>query len=266
MPNMHEWTTGISKIVSDGADEDLIIYGHRLTKLIGQKSFVESTYLMMTGRLPTPGQAATLDALMTAAIDHALTAAAMIPRSFASYGTSTTAALAAGILLFGNVAGGAGEPLAREMVERIAAVQVTKREVSDDDLRGIARSMVQEAGSKGERVPGFGIPVHKTDPRAPVLLQVARDNRVFGVYCRLLIFLEEEVARVKGRKIPINLDGVGAAVVLDLGFHWQTAAAFIMIPRTVSMLAHYLEEKSQGTRWRHVPASEVVYTGPMPED
>lgn len=35
MPNMHEWTTGISKLVSDGEDEALIIYGHRLTKLIG---------------------------------------------------------------------------------------------------------------------------------------------------------------------------------------------------------------------------------------
>jgi citrate synthase len=52
------------------------------------------------------------------------------------------------------------------------------------------------------------------------------------------------LTRVKGRKIPINLEGVSASVVLDLGFHWQTAAAFIMIPRTMSMLAYYLEEKS----------------------
>jgi citrate synthase len=205
MPNMHEWTTGISKIVSDGKDEDLIIYGHRLTKLIGQKSFVEATYLMLTGRLPTPGQATTLDALMTAAIDHALTAAAMIPRSFASYGTSTTAALAAGILLFGNIAGGAGEPLARDIVDRVAAVQAVKGGVSDEDLRGVARSMVREAEGKGERVPGFGIPVHKADPRAPVGLQVARDNGVFDVYCRLLVFLEEE--RVRD---PVSLNHLDA--------------------------------------------------------
>jgi citrate synthase/citryl-CoA lyase len=39
-----------------------------------------------------------------------------------------------------------------------------------------------------------------------------------------------------------------------------------MILRTISMLAHSLEEKNQGTRWRHVPASAVVYTGPLPKD
>ena len=59
-----------------------------------------------------------------------------------------------------------------------------------------------------------------------------------------------------------HLPTPGQAATLDA----LMTAAFVLIPRTMSMLAQYLEEKSQGTRWRHVPASEVVYTGPMPKD
>jgi len=38
-----------------------------------------------------------------------------------------------------------------------------------------------------------------------------------------------------------------------------------MIPRSFSTLAHFIEEKAQRTKWRHVPQEGVTYTGPMPE-
>ncbi|QQS12945.1 MAG: hypothetical protein IPK81_01280 [Rhodospirillales bacterium] len=42
----------------------------------------------------------------------------------------------------------------------------------------------------------------------------------------------------------------------------ECAAAFVMIPRSFSTLAHYIEEKAQGVKWRHVPQEGVTYTGP----
>jgi citrate synthase len=41
----------------------------------------------------------------------------------------------------------------------------------------------------------------------------------------------------------MNLDGVGAPIVLDLGFPWQSTRMFLLTPRTVSIGAHYLEER-----------------------
>ena len=79
-----------------------------------------------------------------------------------------------------------------------------------------------------------------------------------------LVAIETELARVKGRPIPINIDGIVAALVLDFGLPEGCAAAFVMIPRSFSTLAHHLEEKSQGTRWRHVPQEDVTYTGAIP--
>lgn len=270
MTDMSHWRTSISKIKNDTDDEDTIIRGHRLGKLIGRTSFAEMMFLLIRGELPTLGQARVLDALLTASMEHGLTPPAMIARTCASNGTSAQAAIAAGGLLFGNVMGGAGEALARMMVERvIAGAEARGRSavaLNDDDLRDVARKMVVESIGHGGRVPGFGIPVHRKDPRTPALLQVARETGVFGTYCRLLVMLEEELERVKGRPIAANLDGAGAAIVLDLGFPWQSAVACVTIPRSVSMLAHYLEESSQGTRWRHVPQEQVMYTGPMPHE
>jgi len=123
---------------------------------------------------------------------------------------------------------------------------------------------VADARQSGGRVPGFGIPAHRTDPRAPALLKVAQEHGAAGLHCRLLVALEEELARVRGRRIPMNIDDIVAALILDFGFPLECAAAFVMIPRSFSTLAHFLEEKAQGTKWRHVPQSEVTYTGPMP--
>ena len=42
--------------------------------------------LMLQGRLPTPGQARVLDALLVASIEHGIAPPSMISRCFASYG------------------------------------------------------------------------------------------------------------------------------------------------------------------------------------
>jgi citrate synthase len=264
MSDMHHYETAISKIVSNEREEELVLRGHRLTDLIANATFAEAVFLMLAGRMPSPGQARTLDAVFTACVDHGVTPAAMLGRAFASYGTSTTAAVASGILMFGDVTGGAGDPLARRM--RAALDGADAGNLGNGVLAGLAREIVAEELRAGGRVPGFGIPAHRADPRAPARLRVAAANGTLGVHCRLLVAMEDALAEAKGRRIPINLDGIVAALVLDLGLPLESAAAFVMIPRSFSTLAHYLEERAQNTRWRHVPADGVTYTGPMPSD
>ena len=64
-----------------------------------------------------------------------------------------------------------------------------------------------------------------------------------------------------GRSVPMNLDGVSAAVALDLGFDWRATRLFLLTSRSVSMGAHFLEEQAQDTTWRHIPADRIVYDG-----
>lgn len=264
--DMSKWETAICKVVSEGDTEEIVVRGHRLSDLIGRLSFAEMMFLMLQGRLPTPPQARTLDALLVASIEHGIAPPSMIARCYASYGTSIQAAVGAGVTAFGDRMGGLGEQMAKLMVDRLAPQQANGP-IGDDVLAREAATIVADAKRTGARVPGFGIPLHGMDPRTPAVLAVARREGTFGLYCRFGAAIETALSAARGgRPIPMNLDGVSAVVALDLGFDWRATRLFLLTPRTVSFAAHYLEEQDQDTTWRHLPADQIQYTGPEPKD
>jgi citrate synthase len=53
-----ESETSISRVVSEGAEEEVIVRGHRLSELIGRISFAEMMFLLLRGDLATPAHAA----------------------------------------------------------------------------------------------------------------------------------------------------------------------------------------------------------------
>jgi citrate synthase len=263
--DMSRWETAICRVVSDGDTEEIIVRGHRMSELIGKLTFSEMMFLMLQGKLPTQPQARTLDALLVASIEHGIAPPSMIARCYASYGTPIQAAIAAGVNAFGDRMGGLGEQMARLLVERLAP-HAKGSPLSDALLRREAEAIVDDARAAGTRVPGFGIPLHGMDPRAPRVLDVAHKEGTFGDYCRLGMEIEAALARARGGKgVPMNIDGVGAVVALDLGFDWRATRVFLITPRTVSFAAHFLEEQDQDTTWRHLPAGQIDYTGIEPK-
>ena len=263
--DMTQWETAIAKVVSEGETEEIVVRGHRMSDLIGQTTFAEMMFLMLQGRLPTRQQARVLDALLVASIEHGIAPPSMIARCYASYGTTIQAAVGAGITAFGDRMGGLGEQLARLLAARLGP-KLASGTPSDAVIEEIATALVDEATVSKTRVPGYGIPLHAMDPRAPKVLEIAREEGVYGPYCRLGAAIEAAIARARaGRGIPMNVDGVSAVVALDLGFDWRATRLFLLTPRTVSFAAHYLEEQDQDTTWRHLPADQITYTGREPE-
>ncbi len=259
--DMASWETAICKVISEGDTEEIIVRGHRMSDLIGKTSFADMMFLMLQGRLPSPPESRTLDALLVASIEHGIAPPSMIARCYASYGTSIQAAIGAGVTAFGDRMGGLGEQMARMMVERLAPHRA-KGVPPDAILKQEADAIVADAAKRKDRVPGYGIPLHATDPRAPRVLDVARREGTYGVYCRFGMEIEAAIARARGgRPVPMNLDGVGAVIALDLGFDWRATRLFLITPRTVSFATHYLEEQAQDTTWRHLPASQITYIG-----
>ncbi len=255
--DMSEWQTSISQVVSTDAEEDIIVHGHSLDDLIDDMSFAGMMFLMLQGRKPTPAQTRVLDALLIACMEHGIAPPSMISRCFASYGTNIQSAIAGGILAFGDKMGGLGEQLAKLMVGSLADLAENP---DDEDLRARAADVVAGVKARGERMPGYGIPLHGADPRAPKVMNIAKQQGTHGRYGRFAEAIGEELARARGgRAIPMNVDGVSAAVILDLGFPWQSTRMFLLTPRSVSMGTHYLEEQSQDTTWRHIPADGIEY-------
>lgn len=262
--DMTQWETAICKVVSRDGVDDVVVRGHRLNDLAGNVSFAGAMFLMLQGRLPTPAQARVLDAMLVISIEHGIAPPSMVSRCYASYGTTIQVAVGGAMLAFGDKMGGLGEQLAKLMAERLVPLGDPAK-LGEAQLRAAAQAIVAQARRDGGRVPGYGIPLHGADPRAPRLLALAREAGVFGAYGRLAELIEAELTAARGGKaVPMNLDGVGAAVALDLGFDWRATRLFLLTARTVSAGAHFLEEQAQDTTWRHIRAEQIAYTGPEP--
>lgn len=262
--DMTQWETAICKVVSRDGVDDVVVRGHRLNDLAGNVSFAGAMFLMLQGRLPTPAQARVLDAMLVISIEHGIAPPSMVSRCYASYGTTIQVAVGGAMLAFGDKMGGLGEQLAKLMAERLVPLGDPAK-LGEAPLRAAAQAIVAQARRDGGRVPGYGIPLHGADPRAPRLLALAREAGVFGAYGRLAELIEAELTAARGGKaVPMNLDGVGAAVALDLGFDWRATRLFLLTARTVSAGAHFLEEQAQDTTWRHIRAEQIAYTGPEP--
>lgn len=257
----NSWETAISKIEPN----DVIIRGERMSELIGNASFAEMMYLVLSGKRATPGQAKVLEALLVSVMDHSIAPSSTVARLLASYGVPIQAAIAGGALTFGDIQGGAGQQLARSLeavVQRVAA----EGAVTDETLKSAAKEMVADSRARRSPLEGFGHPQHDRDFRTPILLKLAKEQGIYSDHCVLLSHVEDELAEAVGRRIGANIDGASAALLLDLGLKPDVARMLIVTPRTVGLAAHYLEEIEQGNTWRHVPEGQIAYTGPMPRD
>jgi citrate synthase len=254
-----DWSTGIAEV----RDDDVLIRGQLLTTMIGQRSFGELAYLIVSGRWPTEGQAHVLEAIMVSVMEHGISPTTTVTRMMASYGNPIQVGIAAGLLTVGDHHGGAGEQIAGWLREAVAGVEDSGSGRADE-IRARARTFVADRRAAREPIEGFGHPHHDVDPRAPLLLAIAREHRVYGDHCFLLESIETELEAVVGRRIAINIDGVSAALLSDLDLDPRLARPLLMTPRTLSLAAHFIEEQDQGHKWRHVPGSQVTYTGAQP--
>jgi citrate synthase len=104
----------------------------------------------------------------------------------------------------------------------------------------------EQVRAAGERLPGFGHPVHRPlDPRAERILALADERGVSGTHVALARAFREAAARVWGRPLTLNVSMPIAAVMLDLGFPAATVKAVPILARTASLLAHLAEEREQ---------------------
>jgi citrate synthase len=98
----------------------------------------------------------------------------------------------------------------------------------------------------GERLPGFGHPVHRPlDPRAERILDLADVRGVAGPHVALARAFRDGAARAWGRPLTMNVAMPVAAVMLDLGFPAAAVKAVPILARTGSLLAHLAEEREQ---------------------
>ncbi|MET3518891.1 citryl-CoA lyase [Mesorhizobium abyssinicae] len=238
------WRTGIIEM-SPGV---IRLRGYEIQDLIGRVSFPAMIWLMLRGELPSEDQAALLGIALGAAVDHGPQAPSIaIARMAATCGVGINNAMASAINVLGDVHGGAGEQ-ALSFYGDIAAAIDQGTTLADAVAARLDRFFAEDRGY----VPGLGHRFHPVDPRAPRLIELTRDFAARGVvggrFADIAEAIEAEVARRKGKRIPLNIDGATAVIYGELGFPPPLTRGLFVLSRSVGVLAHAWEQSQETER------------------
>jgi len=242
------WKSSITNHV-DGIPH---IRGYKLTDMLQKLSFGAAIWLLLKGDLPNKKEEEMLNAILIASIDHGVEApSTTVTRITASCGVPLSTAVASGVSAIGDAHGGSIEASAKIFQE---AVEKGKGAVE----------IVEKSRFKSERLPGFGHKIYDTDPRTIALLKVAQKNSFHGKHVKLALEIEMNLEKTIGKKLCLNIDGITAALISDMGFDWRLGKGFFIIGRISGFVAHAHEEMTKEKPVRRISEGEVEYIGPKP--
>jgi citryl-CoA lyase len=242
--------------VSDVEEASVYIRGYDLGKIIGELSFASCTYLLIRGRLPSPGEAKMMEAVLCSVLDYSLkkpgTAAA---RFCVSGNPSMVAGLATAVLSAGEYT------LAPDSGGAFIESTFSERKKTEEPLAVVADRVVATLRANGQRVPGFGHPNFKfVDPRAQKLKEIAQSNGVWGEMCGWYEAIHASFIKQANKPdLVINEVGMLAAILAQMGFTPAEMTGLALISTMPGVVAHVSEELQSKTRIRTISDSDVDY-------
>ena len=241
----------------------IVVRGRDLSKqLIGKIGFVDHFFLLLTGELPSAGQAAVLNATLVAIAEHGLVPSVQAARmTFAAAPDALQGAVASGILGCGSVVLGSSETAGR-MYAEIAA-----RMAQGSGIDDAALAVMTEWRAASKSIPGYGHPLHKErDERVNALFDVARAAGTDLGYVAIAEAAERALPEVLGKPLKLNVSGAIPAVLLGAGFPVQALKGVPILARTAGLIAHLFEEMKQpiGFALSYQATREMVYDGDLP--
>lgn len=256
------WTTKIIDIEPG----KIAMRGYPIQDLIGKIGFVDMIWLMMRGDLPTPAQSHLLEAALVSSVDHGPHAPSIsIARMAVTAGAEVNGAMASAVNVLADIHGGVAQAC-MGIYNAASAKQGAGATLSD----AVEQALNEFVAENGKIIPGFGHRFHPIDPRAEPLLQMteaaAKAGDVSGRYCAIAREVVAALKRRTGKTLPINIDGVQAAIFCELGFAPQLGRGLFILSRSVGILAHAWEQMEQGARIKGPMPKEIpfTYAGPAP--
>jgi citrate synthase len=239
--------TGYPTSLGSSDEASISLLGKDLAgELMGQVGFGELAFWLVALRRPTSSELRVFEAVLVALADHGLTPSALAARlTLTGAPESVQGAVAAGLLGGGSRFLGVTEDTGRFLATAIADATKDGAPLpsSDEGWDKLARTAVQSQRAAGRLIPGLGHNIHRRgDPRTPVLLRIATEERLFGPHLRLFEAIGRAHPDVLGRTLPLNGAGVCGAALCDLGLPPETLRGFALLARTAGLLGHIAEE------------------------
>jgi citryl-CoA lyase len=245
-----EWTTAVSDV--DAAD--VFVRGYNLGDLIGRLSFASATFLLIRGRLPTPGESAMMEAVLCSVLDYSLKKPGTVAARFCVSGNpSMVAGLATAALSAGEYT------LAPDAAGRFIAESYARFRHAGEPIDACAEAAVDHVRASRGRIAGFGHPNFRfTDPRAQKLRAIAVGEGIWGDVCDWYEAVHRAfIARVGKPDLVINEVGMLAAILTGMGFTPAEMTGLAVLSSMPGVIAHVSEELASGVRIRTLPDEMV---------
>nr|WP_210035124.1 citryl-CoA lyase [Pseudonocardia parietis] len=211
--------------------------------VMGTVGFGELAFWLATQRRPAPGEVRVFEAVLAALADHGFTPTAIVTRlTYLSAPDSIQGALAAGLLGGGSRFLGVTEDTGKFLNDVLSSVD---GELPDDEAGWDALALATVTAQREAKrfVPGLGHHVHKEgDPRTPRLMQIAREEDLFGSHLSLFAAIGRVHPQVLGKTLPLNGAGVCGAALADLGLPLELLRGFALLARTAGLIGQLAEE------------------------
>ena len=251
-----------SSAISTSNADVIVVRGKDLCQeLIGQVSFTDHFWLLLTGNLPNVAQRRVLDATLVAIAEHGLVPSVQAARmTYAAAPEALQGAVAAGILGCGSVILGAAEDAGRLLAKVVAGA-------AGQSLRDSAAAAIGELRAAKRPIPGYGHPLHKgEDPRATRLFEVATAAGLTNPHREAARMVQSLLPELTGKALVMNVSAAIPAVLLDAGFPVGALKGVPILARTASLVAHLLEEQQKpvGFVLSHAGSQAIGYDGAVP--
>ena len=257
MSELH-WKTAITDVEPNRVS----LRGYPIDKLMGKLSFSQVIYLVLKGEFPSLEVGKLIDAIFVSSVDHGASPPSVLSaRTAASTGAELNSAIAAGVLAISRFHGGAieeGMKLFHEIAGRMQERGISGREA--------AAEILKEMKERKKRASGYGHRIHTQDPRTQKLFSLAEELGLAGKYVQIAKAVEEELAGLQGKSLPINVDGAIAALLCELDIPSEIGNAFFIIARVPGLVAHIYEEKTRMRPMRKIHPQDYEYDGPKEKE
>jgi citrate synthase len=246
------WISDISDITPD----DIFIRGYPMQSLVGTLPFPAIGFLLIRGRIPTPGESRMMDVIMSSILDYALQkSGTLAARAVVSVNPQMTAGLATAMLAAGDYAV-SPEAAGTFIIDSYAAWKA-----SGADKKDHATRMVSELRAAKRRVPGFGHPVFRgVDPRSERLKAIAIEQGIWGEINEWYEAVHAAFCKAANKPdLVMNDVGMLAGIMAQMGFTPAEMTGLALLSTFPGVIAHVSEELRSGVINRIVPDSHADY-------
>jgi citrate synthase len=235
--------------------EEIVVRGYDINELTGNVDFAAMAYLTWTGELPSESHRKMMNAMLVSLSEHAFSPSAASCRFVRSGGVPLNAAVAGGVLTLGERHASADVPaqMFQDAVRQMHEEKLSARE--------FARRLVTEYRSDRRIINGFHHPQHGKDPRVGRLAELAERYGIMGEHQELAWAIEDFTEEIIGKRLYLNGPGIIGAISSDMGLKPEQIKGLLILSRTVSLVAHSIEEGEREKAWR--ASGEADITQPL---